>query len=101
MPRAYSKRDTQIRVRAGDRFSIVLDANPTTGYEWHAAVDGDAVALQDASLTPGTGALGAAGAQRFEFEAKHAGRVHVSLTLSRSWEPSPIETVQSVIEVAE
>ena len=99
MTRTFSKRNTHIRVKPGERFSIALDANPTAGYEWHATVDGDAVELKGGSLTPSTTAIGATAGQAFDLLAKRAGKAHVSLELARSWEKSPIETIRFDIEV--
>ena len=102
MPRTFSRDDSSIRVRAGEPFSVVVDVNPSTGYEWTGSVRGAAIELRDVRLTPATGKLGAAGRQTFELVAKHAGRATLSLSLARSWEKAqPIESIQFDVEVAE
>ena len=102
MTRTFSRGDSPIRVRAGELFSVVVDVNPSTGYEWTGSVDGEAVELRDVRLTPAVGKIGAGGGQTFELVAKHAGRATLSLTLARAWEPTrPIESIRFDVEVAE
>jgi len=98
MAKTFSKNDRMIRVQPGERFTILLDATPTAGYEWHANVHGGGVELEDASLSPSTRGVGAAASQRFDFRSKEAGRSEIELVLSRPWEKSPIETVRFEVQ---
>jgi inhibitor of cysteine peptidase len=89
---AYGKDDTSISVKNGDTFTIKLEANPTTGYEWSAAISDESVlALEKSEYLPDeavSGAVGAGGTQVLTFKASKAGSATIDLVYQRSWEPS-------------
>lgn len=74
---------------AGD-LAVLLDSNPTTGYEWTYDMDGTAMEAPEAGdyvaddLT--TGLNGAGGVQIFQFKADGSGEVTLTFTYARSWE---------------
>ena len=94
MPTATS---TPIRTAAGRQFTIELESNPTTGYEWCPAFSEDRVRLirhegprveeKPAARTR----LGAGGVDRFVFEALAEGETSVQMTLKRAWESVHLE----------
>ena len=88
----------------GNAVEFRFDANPTTGYGWTAAVDGDCVTLtkdeyvQDPAV-PGMAGVG--GTQYYSFAAVHAGEATVTFTYARSWETTDADrTVTATIRVA-
>ncbi len=76
-----------IRVRAGREFTIVVEANPTTGYEWRLMTSPDEalVHLVEHKYQPGKaaqgGAIGAGGYDIWRFEAVAPGETTISLGL--------------------
>ena len=90
--------DKPIKAAAGTQFTIELESNPTTGYEWQPAFSPEQVALVRRELRPAGGqaggegpAVGAGGTERFVFEALAAGTTAIGMALKRSWEPAAIE----------
>jgi inhibitor of cysteine peptidase len=85
----YGRDDTSISVKSGEKFTIRLDANPTTGYEWNASVSDDAVvSLEKAEYLPDdSDADGAGGTQLLMYKANKAGAATIDLVYQRSWEP--------------
>jgi inhibitor of cysteine peptidase len=70
---ALSDESVPIRVGVGERFTVVLASNPSTGYEW--------------ALGEGfPAANGAGGRERWTFEAVEAGEVTLPLVYHRPWE---------------
>jgi len=45
----YGRDDTSISVNSGEKFTIKLDANPTTGYEWNVSVSDESVVTLEKS----------------------------------------------------
>ena len=82
-----------------------FDSNPTTGYDWTAAVNGDCVALTKDEYVPDAAAPGMAGVggkQYYTFTAVRAGTATVTFTYARSWETTGADrTVTAVITVAQ
>lgn len=71
---------------------VKLDANPTTGYEWTASIDGTAVTANgDQYVAASDGsqpATGEGGVHTFNFKADGSGEATITFTYARSWEPS-------------
>jgi inhibitor of cysteine peptidase len=85
----YGRDDTSISVKSGEKFTIRLNANPTTGYEWNASVSDDTVVTLEKSEYQhgGSDAEGAGGTQVLVFKANKAGTATIDLVYQRSWEP--------------
>ncbi len=89
-----------IEAKTGRRFAIEIDANPTTGHEWHAAFPPDRLRLVKREFTPGGGGLGAAGTDRFTFEALSPGTVVVEFSSRRAWEKTPVEQRSFTVRIS-
>ena len=106
MPTETSK---PIKTAAGRQFTIEIESNPTTGYQWcpvfsEAKVrlirhDGPRVESKPGSRTP----VGAGGVDLFVFEALAEGETSIQMTLKRVWETTHLEqrTFRVSIERAE
>lgn len=93
-----------VTLKPAQLMSIVLDANPTTGYRW------DPVGLDEAVLTqvsgefnaPSTDAVGASASQTLIFRAVAPGATTLTLGYARPWEtgvaPAQTFTVQVAVE---
>lgn len=77
----------------GSQFTVRLESNPTTGYEWQVAriADETVVRLVDSRyVPPASNLLGAGGEQVFTFEGLKEGRTAITLEYARPFEEGPI-----------
>lgn len=94
-----------VDLAVGGRATLVLDANPTTGYQWEpsAAPDDTVVRIvEDTYVAGSSGAMGAGGSQRIVVEGVAAGTTTLELRYVRPWEPDadPAETVSFPVTVS-
>ena len=86
----YGKEDTNISVKTGDEFTIKLDENPTTGYQWNYTISDESVLeISKDEYVNGSNAQDVAGAggERFlTFVAKSKGSTVIDMVYERSWE---------------
>jgi predicted secreted protein len=78
-----------LEVQAGDTFSLTLDSNPTTGYQWQLAETLDEGVLQLVAKTYSssqTNVAGAGGKENWNFYAVGQGTTVISLKYARPWE---------------
>lgn len=87
--------NTTIETKMGDIFSIVLDANPTTGYQWEVEIDSDNIQLIDREYITSSKepVPGAGGYETFNFFALKPGNTNIKFSYLRSWEGDVIETL--------
>lgn len=100
----YGKDDTKITVGAGDTFSIELEANPTTGYDWKATISDDKVVALVSNIykaTPvDTAIVGSGGVDVITFKGLEKGNAVITLVYERSFEKdSAIQTIVHNITV--
>jgi inhibitor of cysteine peptidase len=85
----------QIEVKSGDIFTIALDSNATTGFQWttQANITDLSVLRQTAHdyIAPATNdndkpVAGMAGIEEWTFQAGDAGKTTVSLSYDRPWD---------------
>lgn len=83
-------------VNNGEKFSISLESNPTTGYSWEVDFDSTAIELIDNKYTSDSQeeVVGAGGTETFEFLALQSGETQITFSYLRPWEKDkePIET---------
>lgn len=88
--KVYGKENTNITVNAGETFTVKLDENPTTGYQWSYAVsDENVVALSkdEYAADRTAGDIEGAGGQRvLTFKALSKGTAAIDMVYERSWE---------------
>jgi len=87
---SFDNPEQLIDVSVGQEFRIVLDSNPTTGFEWQLAAPLDeplVTLVGDAySVPPTPGRTGAGGKHTWTFRAMRRGQTVIALKYSRSWE---------------
>jgi inhibitor of cysteine peptidase len=94
--------ETRFEVDPGQRFAIVLDANPTTGYSWALSTDPprDVVRLvDDRYLAPDTDLVGAGGHQELTFEAVGDGTTFIQLWYVRPFDDPPEPARRAQFEI--
>jgi inhibitor of cysteine peptidase len=104
-PVSLSEEDSgsTVELRAGDTMEVVLDGNPTTGFEWETA-DVDASVLNqlgDPGFEPYTNLMGSGGKFTFRFEAVASGQTLLKLVYHRPWETDvpPEKTFEVTVTV--
>lgn len=96
--REFDDPSQAIRVAVGEKFSIVLDSNATTGYSWQIAkkAAGPVVKFTGRDYeNPRTKLAGAGGRERLTFRAGSAGTEKLTFHYTRPWEKNvkPARTV--------
>lgn len=78
-----------LTIKPGRQFSITLESNPTTGYQWQLAkpVAGSCVALvTNQFIRPKSELTGAPGKELWKFKALRPGKTEIELEYVRPWE---------------
>ncbi len=93
-----------VEVEKGDEFAIVLESNPTTGYQWKLAEELETeivVLVQTEYEAPDTELLGAGGEEKWTFKAENVGETTITLAYVRPWEEEAAEEQVGTEEGAE
>ena len=98
------KSSSVIEARTGEDFTIILPANPTTGYQWQLAepVNEKIIQLVNSEYVPDPDKIGRAGAggkQVWRFKALVEGRTDVKLKYVRSWEKNIAPVSEKIFNV--
>lgn len=92
--------DRTLRLAPGERASIALKENPSTGYSWRidkgASSNLAIVRIEDGGFTRDGGdrkppLVGAPGVHRWTVEALSKGRARIEFVYERPWERKPVE----------
>jgi inhibitor of cysteine peptidase len=76
-----------IMVKKGQMFQIILESNPTTGYQWIPTFNTSIINLISHSFQPATTILmGRPGTDIFKFKAIDYGTESLKMFYKRSWE---------------
>jgi len=89
---AITPDDAEFVVSVGDEFTIVLEANVTTGFSWQLEQPLDESILahvDDDYIAPGTDAVGAPGKQELTFRAVGNGSTRIDLWYIRPFDSPP------------
>lgn len=77
----------------GQPFTVDLDENPTTGYQWDAhTTPGLQIISSTYSNTCRPGILGCGGVRTWILKGTQKGLQQFTAYYARSWEPDPIQT---------
>lgn len=96
----YTDEGKTITASVDEEFTIALDSNPTTGYNWEETHDTSMLSLVEDKYAPdekAKGLVGAGGTQYYRFKALKKGDTEVTLVYKRTWEEESIE--QKVFKV--
>jgi len=88
-------------VRPGEKFTIELQSNPSTGYRWHLLYFNKSILklIYSEFATQPTNQIGTAGIQRFNFEATKKGTTSIKLIYKRSWESETVKSNEFFVNV--
>jgi inhibitor of cysteine peptidase len=77
----------RVELRVGDRLTLRLDENASTGYRWSfEGLDERLVGVREEGYVRQPDAVGSGGAAQWTLEARAAGTAQVKLRLWRRWE---------------
>ncbi len=102
--------EPQINAFNGENFTISLQYNPSTGFEWWTKFDPSYLSLMDSAFVSGnerSGMVGVPGTEVFTFNARNAGNTEVIMLLLKPWENGtiaerkifPINIVSTIAEL--
>jgi predicted secreted protein len=74
--------------KVGNKITIELISNPSTGYQWIAEFDPKIIELIKEDFQPSSKLLGAGGIERFEFGALSSGVTNLKMVYKRGGEDS-------------
>lgn len=97
--KVYTVRDHEIVASVGEPFTIELESNPTTGYQWDLEFDAELVRVLDRKVEPRATAFGAGGTERFVVEPMRVGETAIRARYRRVWEAAPVETQEFEVHV--
>jgi len=76
-----------ITLRVGERFTLTLAENPSTGFRWQLVADAAPLCSVAADhFEPAVHPPGRPGMHSWEFEAAQAGDARIALAYRRAWE---------------
>lgn len=90
----YTDPAAPIEIEKGEEFAIVLESNPTTGYQWKLAdpLDEEIVVLVKTEYEePDEELVGAPGEEKWTFKAQGLGDTEINLAYVRPWEEESSE----------
>ena len=101
---SYTDASQVIKVKVGESFSIVLKANPTTGYDWQYTGTSDLIEMlgdksYQADNTTGM-IVGGGGKDTFTFKTVGKGTATLDFLYKRVWETTSAEQKSFTVEVS-
>ena len=83
----YTEGSHSVEIAGGEQFTIRLESNITTGYQWEVEYDDSLLALIESEYVPDdeNGPPGSGGAQFFTFEGINTGVTEIVLVYKRPW----------------
>lgn len=99
---AYTDPERVINTTVNQEFTIALDSNPTTGYNWEVSYDENMLSLEKEEYNPDAkapGLLGAGGTQYYRFKALKVGETEITVTYKRSWETGYAEQKAFTVDI--
>jgi predicted secreted protein len=80
------KQNENITVKKGQEFTIILESNPSTGYQWIPTFNTSIINLVSHNFEPSTKLMGSPGTDTFKFKATNQGTEPLKMIYKRSWE---------------
>jgi inhibitor of cysteine peptidase len=98
-----SDKDTSVTFKAGDKFSISLDSNPSTGYTWAICItDGseNLLILNSEFASPRPPVPGQGGTQIWHFKILSPGNIKIEFRYMQPWsDEEPAKTLVFKVKV--
>jgi len=100
----FTANDTNITVSSGEQFTVSLESNPATGYNWAVRITEGAekiIIIGSEFAKTKSGKLGEGGEQLWRFKTLYPGDVKFELSYIRPWEkeePAKILTFNVKVE---
>ncbi|TSC95529.1 MAG: inhibitor of cysteine peptidase [Parcubacteria group bacterium Athens1014_10] len=91
-----------IETKKGDNFYLILETNPSTGYQWETDFDSDYIKLKNRQYNPPSdeSIVGAGGDEIFNFIALKQGEVQITFSYLRPWEKEePLITKKKIYDI--
>jgi inhibitor of cysteine peptidase len=99
----YTDATQTVSVNLNQEFTIELQANPTTGYDWQPVFDAGLLSLVKKDYKQddhsGQQLVGSGGTDFFTFKALKAGETNIKFTYYRSWETPKTEDKQLIFNI--
>ncbi len=89
-----SDESKDIIIKVGDKFTIALESNPTTGFSWMDGIEQDNISFIEKSFVSSQdeNIVGAGGIEYFTYQANEIGESEIYFTYCRPWESvQPLE----------
>lgn len=96
------KDEANTRVCAGCSIEVVLDSNPTTGYQWTKKESPEGIVNISQQYVPNEknqALVGIGGHEHFTITALKSGATTLTFSYKRSWEKDPIKTKTLIVTV--
>lgn len=98
MKKAYKKNDDVIKTKVGEKFTIELEGNPSTGYQWLENSETEKVKLVDRDVKKVTDSFGGSNVEVLTFETVSEGVDKIRLDYKQAWNPDTAESVEFEIQ---
>ncbi len=97
---SMANREENITIKRGQKFTIILESNPTSGFKWLPKFDGSIINLVSHDFQSSTAkSLGGSGKDIFTFLAMSSGSDKLEMIYKRRWEEQFVAEKVFVINV--
>jgi predicted secreted protein len=93
MPAQYTRQDRDVTAIVGEEFTIALEANPATGYQWEPEYDTSLIRLVDREFSSTGAGIGSASSECFRWLALAKGIALIRFIYKRKWETAAADEV--------
>lgn len=97
----YKASDREIVASVGESFTIELEGNPSTGYQWQVQFDPRKVRLVNREHELAGGGFGAGARELFTFQPLGSGPASISAEYKRAWETSALQKREFRLRIEE
>jgi inhibitor of cysteine peptidase len=94
MSKTYNKNNEKIDAKIGEVFTIELESNPTTGYQWQENFDESKVKLLKKDINLASKKIGGSATEVFTFQSLAIGQTKICFEYKRVWENEGIESIE-------
>lgn len=88
-----------ILVKEDERFAVVLEGNPSTGYTWQVSADEHYLELLAQEFEPHGQGVGAGGKEVFRFRALGPGQATIACEYRRPWDRTARDVASFEVDI--